>query len=71
MTQMGGRRPGAGRKRNNPPTKRRNITLTDDQIKLLRMWGRGDASAGLRWLIDTAAPLIRKLDDTDHSTSSA
>ena len=59
----GGRRPGAGRKRNDPPTKGRCIYLTDEQVKLLRMWGRGDVSAGLRWLIDTAKTMIVKPSD--------
>ena len=48
------------RPRANPPVKRRCVTLTDEQVKLLRMWGRGDVSAGLRWLVDTVAPLIRR-----------
>lgn len=50
----------AGRKRNNPPTKARCVYLTDAQVKLLRMWGRGDVSAGLRWLIDVAAKFVSK-----------
>lgn len=57
----GGKRVGAGRRRSNPPTKARCIRLTDEQCKLLRMWGKGDMSAGLRWLIDTVAPLIRRI----------
>lgn len=59
-TGRGGRRAGAGRPRNNPPTKMRSIYLTDEQVKLLRMWGRGDVSAGLRWLLAVAAPMVRK-----------
>jgi hypothetical protein len=38
----------------------RCVYLTDEQVKLLRMWGRGDVSAGLRWLIDQSKLLIRK-----------
>jgi hypothetical protein len=57
----GGKRAKGGRPRNNPPTKLRGVYITDEQAKLLRMWGRGDASAGLRWLIDSAALLIRKM----------
>lgn len=60
----GGSRTGAGRKRNNPPTKARCIHLTDEQVRLLRMWGHGDVSAGLRWLIDVAAPMIRRKDQS-------
>lgn len=63
----GGRRPGAGRPRNNPPTRRYTVALTEAQIRLLRMWGRGDASAGLRWLIDAAAPMIVKLSTFQSS----
>ena len=59
----GGKRAGAGRKRSNPPTKKRCVCLTDDQVKLLRMWGRGDVSAGLRWLIDAAKQLVRRTSD--------
>ncbi len=49
-----------GPKQSDPPAKRRCVHLTDAQCKLLRMWGRGCMSAGLRWLIDTAAPMIGK-----------
>lgn len=41
-----------------PPVKVRFLKLTDEQMKLLRMWGRGNASAGARWLIDNAALII-------------
>lgn len=41
----------------------RCVYLTDDQARLLRRWGRGDASAGLRWLIDSAATRLVKTDD--------
>lgn len=50
------------RRRNDPPTKPRCIRLTDEQVKLLRMWGKGDVSAGLRWLINAAAPMIVRAD---------
>ena len=51
-----------GRKPHVPPLKKRNLTLTDDQCKLLRMWGHGDMSAGLRWLIEAAAHLVRRVE---------
>ncbi len=54
----GGKRAGAGRKRHNPPLKPHCVTMTDEQAKMLRMWGKGDLSAGLRWLIEAAAPLV-------------
>lgn len=50
-----------GRKKNNPPTKACCIRITEEQIKLLRMWGHGDVSAGLRWLINNAAPFVVRL----------
>jgi hypothetical protein len=53
-----------GRKPINPPVRARCVNLTDEQVKLLRMWGRGDVSAGLRWLIDTATPMIRRITPT-------
>lgn len=56
----GGKREGAGRKRNNPPCKVRCVYITEAHVKLLRMWGRGDVSAGLRWLIENASLLVRK-----------
>ena len=56
----GGKRTGAGRKPIYPPVKKRCISMSDEHIKLLRMWGRGDVSAGLRWLIEAAAPMIHR-----------
>lgn len=57
----GARRSRAGRKY--APARRRCLCLDDSHMKLLRAWGRGNASAGLRWLIDTAAPLIVRRRD--------
>lgn len=50
-----------GRKRHVPPLRRRHVNLTDEHCRLLRMWGKGDLSAGVRWLIDAATPLIVKV----------
>lgn len=61
-SRRGGKREGAGRKRNNPPTHAHCVYLTVEQAKLVRMWGRGDLSAGLRWLISAAKPLVRRAD---------
>lgn len=49
-----------GRPRNNPPCRRVALYLTDEQIKLLRVWGRGDMSSALRWLIEVVAPMVRR-----------
>ncbi len=56
----GGKRVGAGRKPHVPPLKERYVRLTDEQCALLRKWGRGDLSAGLRWLIEQAKHLVGK-----------
>lgn len=58
----GGIKRRVGRPRNDPPTKKHNVTMTDEQANLLRMWGRGDLSAGLRWLIDAAELFVRRAD---------
>lgn len=65
MLERKKRRPGGGRKAHIPPVKRRCVYMTDEQTKLLRVWGRGDVSAGLRWLIDNAAPLIHRPTNTN------
>ncbi len=62
----GGKREGAGRKRHIPPLKNKCVRLTEEQESMLRKWGRGDVSAGLRWLIDQAKHLVRK-PDPPHS----
>lgn len=51
-----------GRPRNDPPTRQRSLFLTDEQCRLLRMWGRGDMSAAVRWLIDNAVLVIRRVE---------
>lgn len=56
--QRGGRRPGAGRKPTKGPTVRYALDVSHRHAELLRAWGGGDMSAGLRWLIDAAAPLV-------------
>lgn len=55
-----------GRKPNDPPTKAYCVHITEEHSKLLRMWGRGDMSAGLRWLIDAAAVMVRKPDQNSE-----
>lgn len=50
----------AGRRRHVPPLRKTLVALTDEQMKLLRKWGRGNLSAGLRWLISQAALIVKK-----------
>lgn len=64
-SKCGGKRPGAGRKAHVPALKKCCLTLTDAQRKLLRKWGRGDMSAGLRWLIEAAQPWVIKLNEVE------
>lgn len=51
-----------GRPKHDPPLVAKHIRLTEDQWKLLRLWGRGDLSAGLRWLIEAAAIYVKRIE---------
>ncbi len=55
-----------GRVKSNPPLKKICVNLTEEQCALLRKWGRGDLSAGLRWAIEQSKWLVRK-PDPPHS----
>lgn len=68
---MSGVKGRSGRKGHNPPLKLRAFRLTDEQIKILRIWGRGDASTGLRWLISQAQKLICRFEDLPQTVLSA
>ena len=54
-----------GRRKHVPPLKKRCVSITDEQAALLRKWGRGDLSAGLRWLVDAAANLVLRREDLE------
>lgn len=55
----GGRRPGSGRKPiYGEPIVPYSVRITRGQAELLSMWGGGDVSAGLRWLIAAAQPMV-------------
>jgi hypothetical protein len=58
----GGRRAGSGRKKERPETLTYTFRLTPAQTALLKLWGGGNASAGLRWLMNVVAPLVRKAE---------
>ncbi len=51
----GGKRKHAGRKAPEKPLKLRSVRLNDDEVSLLKMWGAGDMTAGIRGLIAKAA----------------
>lgn len=57
------------RKKHMPPLKKTHVSITEDQAKLLRAWGKGDLSAGLRWLICAATPFITKLQINPENKS--
>lgn len=62
VDRRGGKREGAGRKRTKVPLVTYRVHIRMDQADLLALWGDGDVSAGLRWLVDAAKVqgLVRK-----------
>lgn len=56
---QGGYRPGSGRKKRKEKYMPYSFDITESQIDMLRLWGGGDASAGLRWLIAGAILFVR------------
>ena len=58
----GGSRPGAGRKRTADPVVRSHygVDITHAQAEFLKLLGGGDLSAGLRWLVEAARPMVRR-----------
>jgi hypothetical protein len=60
--RRGGIRRGAGRPKHPEILLTCSVKLTPAHMKLLRLWGGGNASAGLRWLIDAAKPLICQVE---------
>lgn len=59
VERRGGRRVGAGRKRK-AVLATYSVDMTAEQAALLKAWGNGDISAGLRWLIDVAEIFVRR-----------
>ena len=55
----GGRREGAGRKRR-PELITYSVRLTAEQATLLKLWGGGSISAGVRWLISAAEMFVTR-----------
>lgn len=56
----GGKRLGAGRKKSTDPIVTYSVDITHSHAELLKKWGGGDVSAGLRWLVDTVKIFINK-----------
>ena len=56
----GGKRAGAGRKKLESPMATYSVRITHAQAALLKAWGGGDLSAGLRWLVDAAEILVAR-----------
>lgn len=41
-----------------------SFTLERENAKLLKQWGGGNASAGLRWLMSVVKPMIQRKEIT-------
>ncbi len=54
----GGRRKGSGRKPLPEKMLIYSVRMSPAQAALLKLWGGGNMSAGLRWLVANAAPLV-------------
>lgn len=61
VERRGGRRVGSGRKKSTDPIVTYHVHITSAQASLLKKWGAGDISAGLRWLVEAASVLIQKI----------
>lgn len=59
-TKRGGYRPGCGRKRRGDPIVPYTVRISGEQADMLKRWGGGDLSAGLRWLVEAAALFVRR-----------
>lgn len=71
VERRGGRRAGAGRKPHPEPLLVYTVKMTTAHAALLKKWGGGNASAGIRWLIDAANVLIKEAGDADYSASAS
>ena len=60
IERRGGRRAGAGRKKKAPLIDY-SVHITAAHASLLKEWGGGDISAGLRWLIDASSIFVQKI----------
>ncbi len=70
IERRGGRRAGCGQKPKygGGALVIYSVKITHAQAELLKEWGGGDISMGLRWLVDTAEVLVRRNDT--HTTPS-
>lgn len=48
----GGKRKNSGRKKIDEPLKVRAVRLSDEDVAILKSWGHGDMSKGIRGLIE-------------------
>lgn len=63
----GGKRPRSGPKpKHGSATAIYSVRLSPEQVALLRTWGGGDLSAGLRWVIDMAEARVRRVEYTSQ-----
>lgn len=59
ISGRGGKRAGSGRKKRSDPIATYSINITIEQAKVLKDWGNGDMSAGMRWLIEASILFVR------------
>ena len=64
--EHGGKRAGAGRKPSGRARLTYSILITPHQAELLKTWGGGCLSAGLRWLVGAAEIIVRKVTQEDY-----
>ena len=69
IERRGGKRPGSGRKKNVDQPVTYSVDITPVQALLLKEWGGGDISRGLRWLVEVSAPLIHKSNQDEFKLS--
>lgn len=67
----GGARPGAGRKPSGDGVATYSVRMTKSQVELLKEWGGGDVSAGLRWLVTVAELLVHRKEYGQTTGASA
>jgi hypothetical protein len=60
IERRGGKRPGAGKKKSTDPIVTYSVKISHSHAELLREWGGGDISAGLRWLVNISSAVVRK-----------
>ena len=69
VEKRGGKRAGSGRKKADNSINTYSVRITPEQVELLKLWGGGDISAGLRWLMSVAAIFVQQREQTTDQTT--